>query len=151
MALSDQCQPGSDCYRFLWALGMKSKPGEDFLSLQCKDSTSYPLPPLYLSRWIFTCGHLWWSDPLPTPYLYIVKIEKFHPVLTRSLTQAYTSKRSILIQALPAPNAYTRSANACIHFAKSFCELMNTHGIVGTWSLSNFRLPTSAPPHGRNN
>ena len=34
---------------------MKSKPGENFLSLQCKDSTTYPLPPLYLYRSIFTC------------------------------------------------------------------------------------------------
>ncbi len=28
------------------------------------------------------------SDPLPPPYLYIVKIENFHPVLTRSLSVA---------------------------------------------------------------
>ncbi len=35
-------------------LGMKSKPGENFLSLQCKDSITYPLPPLYLYRPIFT-------------------------------------------------------------------------------------------------
>ncbi len=47
-----------------FALGTKSKPGENFLSLQCKDSTPYPLPP---------------------PYLYIVKIENFHPILTPSL------------------------------------------------------------------
>ncbi len=40
------------------SLGMKSKPGENFLSLQCKDSTPYPLPPLYLYRPIFTRGHL---------------------------------------------------------------------------------------------
>ncbi len=39
-------------------LGMKSKPGENVLSLQCKDSTPYPLPPLYLYRSIFTRGHL---------------------------------------------------------------------------------------------
>ncbi len=28
--------------------------------------------------------------------------------------QAYTRKRCILIQVLPPPNAYTKSANACI-------------------------------------
>ncbi len=38
--------------------------------------------------------------------------------------QAYTSKRRILIQVLPATNAYTKSANACIYFAKSFCCLL---------------------------
>ncbi len=31
-----------------------------------------------------------------------------------TLSQAYTSKRRILIQVLPVPNAYTKSANACI-------------------------------------
>ncbi len=124
---------------------MKSKPGENFLSLQCKDSTPDPLPPLYLYRSVFTHGHLWrlqrgnmlisfWksyllplyndgvgklfrtsrsnckcscaiyltfalkftyellslqarsSDPLPPPYLYIVKIENLHPILTPSLS-----------------------------------------------------------------
>ena len=29
--------------------------------------------------------------------------------------QAYTSKRRILIEVFPVPNAYTKSANACIH------------------------------------
>ncbi len=32
-----------------------------------------------------------------------------------SVSQAYTSKRRILIEVLPVPNAYTKSANACIH------------------------------------
>ena len=32
----------------------------------------------------------------------------------RGYTQAYTSKRRILIQVLPPPNVYTKSANACI-------------------------------------
>ncbi len=37
------------------------------------------------------------------------------------LSQAYICKRHthVLIQALPLSNAYTKSANACIHFAKS--------------------------------
>ena len=39
-------------------------------------------------------------------------------------TQAYTCKRHILIQVLPVPNAYTRSANAYIHYAKSFCYFL---------------------------
>ncbi len=33
--------------------------------------------------------------------------------------QAYTVKRRILIQVLPLPNAYTKSANACIQFANT--------------------------------
>ncbi len=40
-----------------------------------------------------------------------------------SISQAYTSKRRILIQVLPVLNAYTKSANACIPYAKSFCYL----------------------------
>ena len=39
-------------------------------------------------------------------------------------TQAYTAKRRILIEVLPVPNAYTKFANACIHYAKSFCYLL---------------------------
>ncbi len=39
------------------------------------------------------------------------------------LPQAYTSKRRILIEVLPVPNAYTKSGDAYIHFAKSFCCL----------------------------
>ena len=31
-------------------------------------------------------------------------------------SQAYTSKRRILIQVFPPPNEYTKSANACIHY-----------------------------------
>ncbi len=38
--------------------------------------------------------------------------------------QAYTYKMRILIQVLPVPNASTKSANACIHYAKSFCYLL---------------------------
>ncbi len=34
-----------------------------------------------------------------------------------SSAQAYTSKRRILIQVLPVPNAYTKSGDAYIHFA----------------------------------
>ncbi len=37
------------------------------------------------------------------------------------ISQAYTSKRRILIEVPPVPNAYTKSANACIHYAKFFC------------------------------
>ena len=40
------------------------------------------------------------------------------------MPQAYTCKRRILIQVLPPPNLYTKSANACTHFAKSFCCLL---------------------------
>ncbi len=72
-------------------LGMKSKPGENFLSLQLKDSTNYPLPPLYLYRSIFTCVlmncYLYKQNPqTPSPpFLYIVEIENFHRILTPSL------------------------------------------------------------------
>ncbi len=38
--------------------------------------------------------------------------------------QAYTSKRRILTEVLPVPKAYIKSANACIHYAKSFCYLL---------------------------
>ena len=36
--------------------------------------------------------------------------------------QAYIPKRHTLIQVLPPANAYTKSAHAYIHFAKSFCS-----------------------------
>ena len=36
-----------------------------------------------------------------------------------AITQAYTCKSRILIQVLPPPNAYTKSANECIHYANS--------------------------------
>ena len=36
------------------------------------------------------------SDPLPPPYLYIVKIENFHPVLTQSLS--YKVKKYIVLK-----------------------------------------------------
>ncbi len=40
-------------------------------------------------------------------------------------SQAYTFKRRILIQVLiPSPNAYTKSDDGYIHFAKSFCSLL---------------------------
>ncbi len=45
-------------------------------------------------------------------------------VLLGNYSQAYTSKRPIRIQVLPPPNVYTKSTNACIHFAKSFCCLL---------------------------
>ncbi len=32
--------------------------------------------------------------------------------------------RALLIQVLPVPNAYTKSSDACIHYAKSFCYLV---------------------------
>ncbi len=123
---------------------MKSKPGENFLSLQCKDRVPYPLPPsiftdgfspvacydrhgqetfhlnegkptLYTHtlKWcgkivlhiqeamqVFLCHLLGTVNRIslriaiftdenpqtPSPlYLYIVKIENFHPVLTPSL------------------------------------------------------------------
>ena len=35
----------------------------------------------------------------------------------------HTLKRSILIQVLPRSNTNTKSASACIHYAKSFCYL----------------------------
>ncbi len=38
--------------------------------------------------------------------------------------QAYTSKSPILIEVLPVPNAYTKSVDAYIHFAKVFCCLL---------------------------
>ena len=41
-------------------------------------------------------------------------------LINTRMSQAYTSKRCILIQVLSAPNAYTKSVNACIHYAKSF-------------------------------
>ena len=40
------------------------------------------------------------------------------------ISQAYTSKRRILIQVLPVPNAYTKSGDAYIQFAKSSCCLL---------------------------
>ncbi len=44
--------------------------------------------------------------------------------------QAYTSKKCILIEVLPVPNAYTKSGDAYIHFAKFFCcLLMHNKGI----------------------
>ncbi len=36
------------------------------------------------------------------------------------ISQAYTYKRRILIQVLPVPNAYTKSANAYINFLSFF-------------------------------
>ncbi len=39
--------------------------------------------------------------------------QKLH--LSKAHSQAYTSKRRILIEVLPVPNVYTKSANACIH------------------------------------
>ena len=49
---------------------MKSKPGENFLSLQCKDSHPYPLP-LYLYRCIFTRGQLrlLWLGNIPFEWM----------------------------------------------------------------------------------
>ena len=41
-----------------------------------------------------------------------------------SESQAYIPKRRTLIQVLPPANAYTKSANAYIHFVKSFCCLL---------------------------
>ncbi len=41
-----------------------------------------------------------------------------------TLTQAYTYKSHILIQVIPPPYAYIKSANARIHYAKSFCYLL---------------------------
>ncbi len=51
-----------------------------------------------------------------------VRIRKYRSTFPTS--QAYTCKRRILIEVLPAPNAYTKSANACIHYAKSICYLL---------------------------
>ncbi len=45
-------------------------------------------------------------------------------------SKAYTSKRRILIEVLPVPNAYTKSGDAYIHFAKSFCCLLMNVCIV---------------------
>ncbi len=39
-------------------------------------------------------------------------------------SQAYIPKRRTLIQVLPPANAHTKSANAYIHFVKSFCCLL---------------------------
>ena len=79
--------PKGRTFFHLYVLGMKSKLGENFLSLQCKDSTSYPLPPLYL---IFTDLIYCYLNKqnLQTPSLPLslhCKDRKFHPVLTRSL------------------------------------------------------------------
>ncbi len=41
--------------------------------------------------------------------------------------QAYTSKRRTLIQVLPVPNAYTKSANACIHYEYMHHQIWYTH------------------------
>ncbi len=51
--------------------------------------------------------------------------------LVMDYTQAYTSKRRILIEVLPVPNAYTKSANACIHYTlwipNDHIDLCQTH------------------------
>ncbi len=57
-------------------------------------------------------------------------------------SQAYTSKRRIFIQVLPVPNAYTKSANACIHSLwYSPSQVLTAKHVlypdrweVGTWS-----------------
>ncbi len=55
---------------------------------------------------------LLWPRPVPS------KVQL--PVPGTLITQAYTSKRRILIQVLPVPNAYTKSTNECIHYANPF-------------------------------
>ena len=58
--------------------------------------------------------------------------------------QAYTSKRRILIEVLPVPNAYTKSGDAYIHFAKlppfrsRWADLVYSLGTGSTWM--NIRL-----------
>ncbi len=61
---------------------MESKQGENCLSLQGKGRATYPLAPcLIKSCYLYRRKS---PDPLPL-YLYIVKIENSHPVLTPSL------------------------------------------------------------------
>ena len=50
------------------------------------------------------------SFPAPLSNVYILKSDCDFPA-----PQAYTSKRCILIQVHPVPNAYTKSGDAYIH------------------------------------
>ncbi len=43
------------------------------------------------------------------------------------IPQAYTSKRRILIEVLPVPNAYTKSADACIQKNLAKYQIWYTH------------------------
>ncbi len=70
--------------------GMKSKPGEKFLSLQCKDRVLYPLP-LYLYGWIFTGGQLHPSRPGNIPFEWR-QTYPLHP-----FTQGYITRRDMCL------------------------------------------------------
>ncbi len=67
--------------QFVTVLGMKSKLGENFLSLQCKDRAPYPLPPSIFTDGFSTAAsydrhgqetfHL--NESKPTPYTHTRK------------------------------------------------------------------------------